>query len=749
MATTKGGLSVATNHATTNGAEEHNLENRVLRRTKSTAELRAAFAQFDLDGDQSITHDEFIRTVQGIDASFTTAEIHALLEDIDDNHDGVIDISEFARASSRLVDSLAEHVHQRRATDVVKQYDSRIICRGILTGLASIGLMIYEFSFLAKDTAEDYGESSFSGSLVVWSVALLWSIAQMIHSALHVSSTSFRSFQHEQQVKVVKYVVQILWGSGCAIMLFFFQLYMMGALVAAPCDAEAGYNTPQQCAETFKELELSLDNFERYDEYFSNSSVMRFAQAGNFTGGEDIKEYVYFSSTLSPHIESFNTLDTITKLSDIRSNTEGGFSSTVCRFLFFRYRNFKTKAPSLPMDVNVTNLYSIELNLQTRKIGEIQLTFDSPWIRLSSQGTNTDASRTYMCKDILQSNCPNEYAANNFSSLGDCENRLKQLPVTEGKDASFDGNSHFCRIVHSMIATINPAHCPHVSLAPIIDARGRLKCQRSKYTDKHAYFSASEIAMYEAQKAEWNVPTGGFQIHCDDGTQCPNSFSCEQGTCVDDQMLQEKSNAVAKEQPNIDTSIPMIKCVAMWSWEWSHIVTIFGSLYLWELVHEGFLIHGSLAMHHVNIILMWILGLGFYATRTWITPSQLKAIVDISFGQLLAAGLEQPTFVALLMHRFGVRLSAVSFGFQVAWISFAVTKLAALIWTVALLIISGGDAPKPFTVVASIAAFLVAITQVMSTLVLRNLSNRVEAKSKQLKLLKALELCTASPAIRP
>eukprot|EP01047_Picozoa_sp_COSAG01_P034346 COSAG01_NODE_2575_length_7433_cov_10.052495_4_plen_156_part_00 len=82
-------------------------------------------------------------------------------------------------------------------------------------------------------------------------------------------------------------------------------------------------------------------------------------------------------------------------------------------------------------------------------------------------------------------------------------------------------------------------------------------------------------------------------------------------------------------------------------WPWSHTVTLFASMYIWELVHEGVMIHGSLATHHCCIVLLWQVAIGYYASRDWIRPEQLQAISDTGFAQLLCAGLEQPTFVCL------------------------------------------------------------------------------------------------------
>jgi hypothetical protein len=173
---------------------------------------------------------------------------------------------------------------------------------------------------------------------------------------------------------------------------------------------------------------------------------------------------------------------------------------------------------------------------------------------------------------------------------------------------------------------------------------------------------------------------------------------------------------------------PSVACALQWSWPWSHTVTLFASMYIWELVHEGVMIHGSLATHHCCIVLLWQVAIGYYASRDWIRPEQLHAISDTGFAQLLCAGLEQPTFVALLLHRFGASLAVKSRAFQVAWISFAVTKAAALIYTVIALVVNWAVAPMFWNVLMVVSTAGLSVTQVWSTAVLRKLSKRMTSQ---------------------
>ena len=157
-----------------------------------------------------------------------------------------------------------------------------------------------------------------------------------------------------------------------------------------------------------------------------------------------------------------------------------------------------------------------------------------------------------------------------------------------------------------------------------------------------------------------------------------------------------------------------------------------------ELIHEGFMIHASMACHHLCILTVWQVTCGFYVTRHWISPKELYAMASMGFGQMFAAGLEQPTFIALLAHRFGASLEARAKAFRVAWISFAITKLLAFMYTVWMMAVHWDNTPLPFSVLMVAILVAVSITQVYSTLVLRMLSARMTEQKKQAEINKTL-----------
>jgi hypothetical protein len=77
------------------------------------------------------------------------------------------------------------------------------------------------------------------------------------------------------------------------------------AFISAVASVSAQTYTAADCLVAFGGLGFDLLSYERYDEYFSDDSVMTFAQAGRYIGPKDIKEYVRFADTSTPEHISF------------------------------------------------------------------------------------------------------------------------------------------------------------------------------------------------------------------------------------------------------------------------------------------------------------------------------------------------------------------------------------------------------------------------------------------------------------
>jgi len=67
---------------------------------------------------------------------------------------------------------------------------------------------------------------------------------------------------------------------------------------------------------------------------------------------------------------------------------------------------------------------------------------------------------------------------NNMGNRETCIADLANLPLTEGPDLFLDTNTQGCRVLHTTLAFSRPeVHCPHISLTPLKDPQGQIKCQ--------------------------------------------------------------------------------------------------------------------------------------------------------------------------------------------------------------------------------------------------------------------------------
>lgn len=96
---------------------------------------------------------------------------------------------------------------------------------------------------------------------------------------------------------------------------------------------------------------------------------------------------------------------------------------------------------------------------------------------------------------VLEENCPFVWEFNEFEDQEDCLDAMETLPITEGIYA--DGLSQGCRWIHSVFASENLSHCPHISFRPLNDHNGQKICQHSDFTTVESVFTAGELSFYE------------------------------------------------------------------------------------------------------------------------------------------------------------------------------------------------------------------------------------------------------------
>ena len=164
---------------------------------------------------------------------------------------GVMHVDDAERLTDAMIDALASN---RRGTSTGNERSTAITVRGIISGIALVAMIWYFLTWFEMNDwrhepspiadiigATDrgpMGASGFTGPTVLWAFTALWLLSQTVFGFMHTCSIKFRQFTHEQQIKVVKYWVQLIWGSTSGMLYCVFQMYADG-LIDSECTSDA------------------------------------------------------------------------------------------------------------------------------------------------------------------------------------------------------------------------------------------------------------------------------------------------------------------------------------------------------------------------------------------------------------------------------------------------------------------------------------------------------------------------------
>lgn len=250
-----------------------------------------------------------------------------------------------------------------------------------------------------------------------------------------------------------------------------------------------------RCSLAFALLGFEFGNFDEYEVFFRDDSVLQLPQAGSFLGALHIEEYAKFSfRDFSPFLTSTDTsAPLITESGFVDYNRETG----QCEFIsvgissYFFDPEFANPRP----EFNGLTMFKLFFDLKENYIKRINIFFPADLIRIFLEvALNTDKARGFVCETIMGPSCSEILV--NTTTMDDCLANLAALPGTEGDEYHFDGNSQSCRAVHSVFAATNSEHCPHLSFSPLKDEFGSLVCQNSALLDPASLFRESDFATY-------------------------------------------------------------------------------------------------------------------------------------------------------------------------------------------------------------------------------------------------------------
>ncbi|CAB9501020.1 expressed unknown protein [Seminavis robusta] len=288
--------------------------------------------------------------------------------------------------------------------------------------------------------------------------------------------------------------------------------------------------TPEMCFQGFGGLQFRFDAYDRYNEFFRNDSSLISITAGIYTGPENIEEYVRFGGTTNPMVG----------LADgYHQPGLRGIVNGTCEILLFTNSWYEfLPGAARGGKMNATLMSLIEYDAIENYMKNFILYLPPAWMDgIFAQYAGTDRTRDFVCRTMRDS-CPDVWEANEevFSQatvamegraadqdLIPCKSLLRDMPHVEGANLYVDGDSQGCRALHSVYASTNSDHCPHMSFVPIKDVNGKIKCQESAGLSTSDYFTQEDLDKFDAfvQESSFRVdyPSGARLFDMEEMTE--------------------------------------------------------------------------------------------------------------------------------------------------------------------------------------------------------------------------------------
>jgi len=284
--------------------------------------------------------------------------------------------------------------------------------------------------------------------------------------------------------------------------------------------------TANECVGSYLALDppFNLRSFELYGNWFDDSSSMTLAQAGNYKGVDGIKEGFQFIFPSSPYIATVGRLRSDSSFVSFDAEKR---SCVVMNKFHGRIQMSEMVGNEL---FETAFMITLDWRFDDQKIGVTNVFWDSSFLGyLFSALLSTPAVDNFVCQTMRDS-CSDVWAANDLTSLGECEAKLAALPLAEGDELYFDGNTKSCRKLHAVFAAQNSNHCAHLSFKPMADPKGKFKCQESAQVPISALFSDDELATFATFVAEVGLePDQHWRLSpCQTQADCPAAGDVEE-----------------------------------------------------------------------------------------------------------------------------------------------------------------------------------------------------------------------------
>ncbi len=284
------------------------------------------------------------------------------------------------------------------------------------------------------------------------------------------------------------------------------------------CDLE-----PSQCLclQALQASNFSMLNTKKYHSWFDGDSVMQLAQAGTYHGTDAIREYVEFLDSSTTIFSS--KIGLIYDILPIPESISYQKDSRLCTatFVIDACSDLSDRVEMGKGSIDHTGMYKLSYNIEHLpqpldpeasmaliKVKRANVFSPHQYLEHLFKISHTKAVAKEVC-DIMRNQCSETFDANFPKGGGEeeddddddgtdkndklCIEAMMQLKTID-EEGHFDGNSFACRVLHSAMAATNPLHCPHISILPMKDANGKVKCQESQNIEPTDLFSLDDIA---------------------------------------------------------------------------------------------------------------------------------------------------------------------------------------------------------------------------------------------------------------
>eukprot|EP00588_Corethron_pennatum_P015714 CAMPEP_0194279758 /NCGR_PEP_ID=MMETSP0169-20130528/14108_1 /TAXON_ID=218684 /ORGANISM="Corethron pennatum, Strain L29A3" /LENGTH=377 /DNA_ID=CAMNT_0039024221 /DNA_START=33 /DNA_END=1166 /DNA_ORIENTATION=+ len=289
-----------------------------------------------------------------------------------------------------------------------------------------------------------------------------------------------------------------------------------------------------RCLEAYNASGYKRLSTTEFANWFNQDSVLEYPAAGIYTGVDGIAEYVNFF--IDPLF--FISVEIV---DSVENNQLISAKKDKCVILTADHERLVYNGVGIPVLGIPALTLGKTFDLVSGQKVEFQVRGDDddnilikridlylpPGLAAATISQGTLAIPEVFCKNIMFDKCPAVWKANfgtdyypTDPSQNPCLGAFVSIPPFEPQNdpinASIDGNSIGCRLLHGSFALQNDIHCPHISFTPISDEKGSIKCQTSLLKTVADSFTEEELEFMNAATKTFGLdnalPFSGIQI---------------------------------------------------------------------------------------------------------------------------------------------------------------------------------------------------------------------------------------------